>query len=41
LVGDLIIIATYAAVSEEELAGYRPTILLLDARNTIKDHLQR
>jgi aspartate 1-decarboxylase len=41
LVGDLIIIATYAAVADEEMQSYRPTILLMDARNNIKQHLDR
>ena len=41
LVGDLIIIATYAAVTEDEMDGYRPTILLLDENNNIKQHLKK
>ena len=41
LVGDLIIIATYAWVSDDELEGYQPTILLLDANNRVKQHLDK
>ena len=41
LVGDLIIIATYTAVTEEGLEGYSPTILLLDEDNKIKQHLDK
>lgn len=41
LVGDLIIIATYTALSDDELAGYGPTILLLDENNNIKQHLEK
>lgn len=37
MVGDLIIIASYALYSPEELAAYRPRILLLDEHNRIKD----
>jgi aspartate 1-decarboxylase len=38
MVGDLIIIASYALYSPEELAAYRPRILLLDEYNRIKDN---
>jgi aspartate 1-decarboxylase len=41
MVGDLIIIATYTAVTEDELDGYMPTILLLDAQNNVKQHLDK
>ncbi|GAB4343721.1 MAG: aspartate 1-decarboxylase [Desulfobulbaceae bacterium] len=41
LVGDLIIIVTYCAVAEEELADHRPTILLLGERNKIKRQLDK
>lgn len=41
MVGDLIIIATYAGVAEDELQGYGPTILLLDAQNNVKEHLKK
>ena len=41
LVGDLIIIATYTAVEETELDGYEPTILLLDEKNNVKEHLAK
>ncbi|HYF91679.1 MAG TPA: aspartate 1-decarboxylase [Symbiobacteriaceae bacterium] len=33
--GDLVIIITYAQVAEEELAGYKPTVVLVDADNRI------
>ncbi|MDA8164636.1 MAG: aspartate 1-decarboxylase [Desulfobacteraceae bacterium] len=36
LPGDLIIIATYGLYSSEELASYRPCILLLDEHNRVK-----
>jgi aspartate 1-decarboxylase len=32
-IGDLLIICTYASYSEQELAAYRPVIVLADARN--------
>mgnify|MGYP001155542069 CR=1 FL=1 len=38
LAGDLIIIASYALYSAEELKDYRPHIVLLDQRNRIKEH---
>lgn len=41
LVGDLIIVVTYTAVTEDELDGYRPTILLMDEQNRIKQHLDK
>ena len=41
LVGDLIIIVTYAALAEDELAGYKPTILLMDEQNRVKQHLSK
>jgi aspartate 1-decarboxylase len=41
MVGDLIIIATYTAVARDEMGGYRPTILLLDAHNKVKQHLDK
>ncbi len=41
MIGDLIIVATYAGVPEAALAGYKPTILLLDERNRIKEHIYR
>jgi aspartate 1-decarboxylase len=41
LVGDLIIIATYSAVTGEELSEYKPTILLLDRNNRVKQHLEK
>ena len=41
MVGDLIIVATYTGVTEEELSGYKPTILLLDAQNNVKEQLDK
>jgi len=41
LVGDLIIVATYTAVTEDEMEGYIPTILLLDENNNVKQHLNK
>ncbi len=38
-VGDLIIIVCYALYTDEELAGFRPDILLLDEANRIKKKL--
>lgn len=32
-IGDLLIICTYATYSEEELARYRPNVVLVDERN--------
>lgn len=34
--GDLVIIATFADYSEEELAGYEPQVVLVDEQNRIK-----
>ena len=31
--GDIVIIMTYAPVAEEDLAGYQPTVVRVDARN--------
>jgi aspartate 1-decarboxylase len=36
MVGDLIIIVSYALYSPEELAGYKPRIVVLDKGNQIK-----
>lgn len=41
LVGDLVIIATYTSVAPGEQEGYEPTILLLDANNKVKHHLDK
>jgi len=41
LAGDLIIIATYVLIEESKLQGYKPTILLLDGRNRVKQHLDK
>ena len=35
-VGDLLIICTYATMTEAEAAAYKPKVLLLDERNGIK-----
>ncbi len=39
MVGDRIIIVSYAIYSEAELAAYRPLAVLLDGRNRIVRHL--
>ena len=36
-VGDEIIIITYAEYSEEELKNFKPTLILMDKNNRIKD----
>ena len=41
LVGDLIIIVTYASFSEEELSDYNPKIVLLNKSNKIKKWLHK
>lgn len=41
MVGDLVIVAAYALVPEEELAGFAPRILLVDERNRVKADLSR
>ena len=41
LVGDLIIIVTYASFSEEELSNYSPKIVLLNNSNKIKKWLHK
>jgi len=41
LVGDRVIIVTYAAVTKDELEGHKPNILLLDEHNNIKQHLDK
>lgn len=41
LAGDLIIIATYVLLEESRLEGYKPTILLLDGKNRVKQHLDK
>ena len=40
-VGDLIIIASYAVMAEDELEGFQPCILLMDDHNRIKEKLSR
>jgi len=37
VVGDEIIIISYAAYTEEELKSFKPTLLLLDKNNKVKD----
>jgi aspartate 1-decarboxylase len=39
LAGDLIIIASYVLVKEEELEGYTPRIIVLNENNTIKERI--
>lgn len=34
--GDRVIIATFTDVADEDLAGYRPTVVLVDDHNNIK-----
>ncbi len=41
MVGDLVIVATYVQVSEEELAVFTPTIVLVDDDNRIKKHINK
>ena len=41
LVGDRIIIVTYIAVTEDEMGTFKPTILLMDEQNNIKQHLDK
>ena len=36
-VGDLLIICTYATMTEADAAAYKPKVLLLDERNRIKE----
>lgn len=35
--GDLVILATFALVPEEAAASHRPTVVLVDERNRVKD----
>jgi len=35
--GDKVIIATFAELEDHELAGFRPTVVLLDEENRIKE----
>jgi aspartate 1-decarboxylase len=41
MAGDLIIIATYGLLEDSETAGHAPTILLVDAHNKVKEHLEK
>ena len=36
-VGDLLIICTYAPMTDTESSGYKPKVVLLDERNAIKE----
>ena len=36
-VGDLLIICTYAPMTDAESSGYKPKVVLLDERNAIKE----
>lgn len=38
--GDLLIIATYASYSEDELVQFKPQLVYVDAQNGIKDQRQ-
>jgi len=40
-VGDLVIIACYCMMEDEELVGYHPEILLLDDSNKVKNKLDK
>jgi len=39
MVGDKVIICTYGLLTEDDLPGYQPAILLLDEQNGIKQRL--
>ncbi len=39
-VGDRIIIVTYASIDEKELLNYKPTVVLLDSENEIKEEVE-
>ena len=36
-VGDLVIIASYAALTPEEISGHRPRVILVDEQNRVRD----
>ena len=36
-VGDLLIICTYAPMTDEQIAGYQPTVVLLDEQNRVRE----
>lgn len=40
-VGDLLIICTYAPMTEEQIAEYSPTVVLLDDKNKIESVLHK
>lgn len=39
-VGDILIIATFAMWSEAELASHKPTVVFVDDKNRITDHVE-
>jgi len=39
-VGDILIIATFAMLSEAELASHKPTVVFVDDKNRITDHVE-
>ncbi|MFZ5798605.1 MAG: aspartate 1-decarboxylase [Desulfobulbus sp.] len=41
MIGDLVIIATYAVIADSEAAGHAPTILLVDGQNKVKELLEK
>lgn len=36
MVGDIVVVLTYAQVDENELAGYKPNIVLVDKSNSVQ-----
>jgi aspartate 1-decarboxylase len=36
--GDLVILITYAQMTEAELRGHKPTVVLVDGQNRVVDH---
>ncbi len=36
MVGDLVVVLTFANVEEKELPGYKPTVVLVDEKNRIR-----
>jgi len=41
LVGDLIIVAAYAMVNDDELREFKPSIVLLDEKNRVKKYMNK
>jgi len=35
-IGDIVIIVSYAVINEEEIAGFKPTIVYVDEKNQVK-----